>query len=164
VVDVAVGMVVVDSVVAEVGVSVTKVAGALVSTRTADLEGHQMALVGMVLRAAVTGVVVMDAAEEDWVHREVVVGMEVGTAPILNGRAQGWTRIATQSGQGIELIFSGAPSGSHHGVSLPECFLFLHFLSRSWPCSHFPDMLCKYPVSFLVAVRLGKLFPATKPT
>jgi len=160
-----VGMAAADSVVAGVEVLATKAEGVSVSTQTTGLEDHQMALVGMVLRAADTEVVVLEVEGADSVHQEVVVvGMEVGTAPILNGRDQGWTRIATQSGQGIELIFSGAPSGSHHGVSLPECFLFLHFLSRSWPCSHFPDMLCKYPVSFLVAVRLGKLFPATKPT
>ena len=61
-----------------------------------------MVLVGMVLRAVGTGVVVMEVAEVDLVHREVVVGMEVGTVPISNGRAQGWTRIAIQSDQGIE--------------------------------------------------------------
>lgn len=105
---------------AGVEVSVTKVEGALVSTRTADLGDHRMVPVGMVLRAAVTGA--MEVAEADLVHREVVVGMEVGTAPILNGRAQGRTRIAIQSDQGIELIFSGVPPGSHHSVSLPECF------------------------------------------
>ena len=73
-----------------------------------------MVLVGMVLRAVDTGVVVvvvvMEVGEADSVHREVVVGMEVGTVPISNGRAQGWTRIAIRSDQGIEHISSGGPT------------------------------------------------------
>jgi len=115
------------SVVVGVEVLATKVEGASVSTRTADLEDRRAVLVGMALRAAVTGAVVTEVAEADSVHREVAVGMEVGTAPILSGRAQGWTRIAIQSDQGIELIFTGVPPGSHHGVSLPECFCFFTF-------------------------------------
>lgn len=115
-------------VVAEVEALDTKVEGGSVSTQAVGLGGHRTVLVGMALRAVVT------EAAEGSVHREVAVGMEVGTVPTLNGRAQGWTRIAIQSDQGIEHIFSGVPSGSHHGVSLPECFLFT--FSRSWPCSH----------------------------
>ena len=69
-----------------------------------------MVLVGMVLQAADSGVAAMGAAEADSVHREVVVGMEVGTVPISNGRAQGWTRIAIRSDQGIEHISSGGPT------------------------------------------------------
>ena len=87
----------------------TKVGGASVSTQTVDLVGHLTVPVGMALQAVDTEAVVMEAAEEDSVHREVAVGMEVGTVPILNGRAQGWTRIAIQSDQGIEHIFSGVP-------------------------------------------------------
>ena len=117
--------------------SATKAEGASVSTRTVDLEDHRMVLVGMVLRVADTGVVVMGAAEADLAHRGAGVGMEVGTVPISNGRAQGWTRIAIQSDQGIEHIFRGVPPGPHHGVSLPECFLLIHFFSRSWHRSHF---------------------------
>ena len=81
-----------------------------VSTRTADTEGRRTDLVGMVLRAMdmeeeeVVVVVVMGAVAEDSVHPGVAVGM-VGTVPTLNGRAQGWTRIAIQSDQGIEHIF-----------------------------------------------------------
>ena len=120
-------------VVAEVEALDTKVEGGSVSTQVVGLGGHQTVLVGMALRAVVTEVATAAAAEGS-VHREVAVGMEVGTVPTLNGRAQGWTRIAIQSDQGIEHIFSGVPSGSHHGVSLPECFLFT--FSRSWPCSH----------------------------
>lgn len=67
--------------------------------------------VGMVLQAmdtevAATGVVVVGVAS---VHLEVVVGMEVGTVPTLNGRAQGWTRIAIQSDQGIDHVLNGVP-------------------------------------------------------
>jgi hypothetical protein len=94
---------------AGVGASATKVEGASVSTQIVDPEGHQTALVGMALRAVDT-VVVMEA-EEDLAHREVAVGMEVGTVPILNGRAQGWMRIAIQSDQGIEHTSSGVPLG-----------------------------------------------------
>lgn len=125
-------------VVAGAEVLATKVEGDSVSTQTADPGGHQMVLVGMAPRVVDTGVAIMEAvaAAEGSVHREVVVGMEVGTVPILNGRAQGWTRIVIQNDQGIEHIFSRVPAGSHHGVSLPEYFL-IHFLSRSSPCSHF---------------------------
>lgn len=117
----------------------TKAEGASVSTQTVDLEGHRTVLVGMVLRAVDTEAVVMGAAAaaEDSVHREGAVGMEVGTVPILSGRAQGWTRIAIQSEQGIEHIFSGVPPGSHHGVSLPEYFFCLFAFFCMWPCSHF---------------------------
>ena len=109
---------------------VTKAEGALVSTQMVDLEDHRMALVGMVLRVGDSEVAVLEVAEADSVHREVVVGMEVGTVPISNGRAQGWTRIAIQSDQGIEHVFSGVPLGSRHDVSLPECFS-VHSLSLS---------------------------------
>ena len=86
------------------------------STQTVDLEDPRTVLVGMVLRAVDTGVVVVTVAvgAADSVHRGVVVGMEVGTVPISNGRAQGWTRIAIRNDQGIEHIFSGVPPGSHH--------------------------------------------------
>ena len=84
--------------------SATKVEGASVSTQMADLEDHRMVLVGMVLRVEDTGVVVV-MAEADLAHQGAGVGMEVGTVPISNGRAQGWTRIAIQSDQGIEHIF-----------------------------------------------------------
>lgn len=108
---------------AGVEASVTKVEGASVSTQMADLEDHRMDLVGMVLQVADSGAADLEAAEGDSVHREVVVvGMEVGTVPISNGRAQGWTRIAIRNDQGIERVFGGVPPGSHHGVSLPECF------------------------------------------
>ena len=98
-----------------------------------------MVLVGMVLRVADTGAVavVMGVVGADLAHQGAGVGMEVGTVPISNGRAQGWTRIAIQSDQGIEHIFRGVPPGPYRGVSRPECFLFIHFLSRSWHCSHF---------------------------
>jgi len=134
-----------------VEVSATKVEGVSVSTRTADLGGHRMVLVGMVLRGVDMGVVVdMGVAGADTGHREVVVGMEVGTVPISNGRAQGWTRIATQSDQGIEHVFSGVPPGPQHGVSLPECFcLFIFSLARGIALT-FSDASCKYPVLFRV--------------
>ena len=90
-----------------------------VSTHTVDLGGRRTDLVGMALRATDTEVVVLGVVEEVLVHLEVAVGMEVGTVPTLNGRAQGWTRIAIQSDQGIEHIISGGP---HHGVSLPQRF------------------------------------------
>jgi len=112
VVDVAAGTAVADSVAAGVEALDTKVEGVSVSTQTVDLGDHRMVLVGMVLRAVGSEVVVMEAVEADSVHRGVVVGMEVGTVPISNGRAQGWTRIAIQSDQGIEHIFSGVPPGS----------------------------------------------------
>ena len=123
----------------------TKVEGVSVSTQTVGLEDRRTVLVGMALRAVDTVVVVMEAAEGS-VHREVAVGMEVGTVPTLNGRAQGWTRIAIQSDQGIEHIFSGVPPGSHHGVSLPECFsAYSLSLARGLALTS-SDMLCKYPV------------------
>jgi hypothetical protein len=90
-----------------------------VSTHTADLEGRRTDLVGMALQVVDSEVVVMGAVAEDSVHPEVAVGMEVGTVPTLNGRAQGWTRIAIQSDQGIEHVHRGGP---HHGVSLPQLF------------------------------------------
>lgn len=103
---------------------VTKAEEDSVSTHTADPEARQTDLVGMALRAtdteeAVVVVVVMGAAAEGLVHPEVGVGMEVGTVPTLNGRAQGWTRIGIQSDQGIEHILRGRP---HHGVSLLQRF------------------------------------------
>ncbi|KAF9650260.1 hypothetical protein BDM02DRAFT_1500746 [Thelephora ganbajun] len=120
------------SVVAGVVVLATKVEVASVSTQTADPEGHRTDLVGMALWAADTGAVVMEAAEEHSVHREVVVGMEAGTGPILNGRAQGWTRIAIQSDQGTEHIFSGVPPGSRHGYPV----LFgLQYEWVNYPCN-----------------------------
>jgi len=135
--------------VAGVEVLAIKAEGVSVSTQTADLEDRRMVLVGMVLRAVDTGVVVTEEAEEDSVHREVVVGMEVGTVPISNGRAQGWMRIAIRSDQGIEHVFSGVPPGSHHGVSRPECFfcLFTFSLARGLALTS-SDVSCKYPVFF----------------
>ena len=136
----------------------TKAEGVSVSTQTVGLEDPRTVLVGMVLRAVGSEVVVMEAAEEDLVHQEVAVGMEVGTVPTLNGRAQGWTRIVIQSDQGIEHIFSGVPSGSHHGVSLPECFsAYSLSLARGLALAS-SDMLCKYPV-LSAAVRMGKISP-----
>ena len=94
-------------------------AGDSVSTPTGGLGGRRTDLVGTALRAMDTEVVVTVVVAEDSVHLEVAVGMEVGTVPTLNGRAQGWTRIAIRSDQGIEHIFRGGP---HHGVSLPLPF------------------------------------------
>jgi len=122
---------------------VTKVEGASVSTQTVDLEDHRTVLVGMVLRAVDTEAVVMEAAE-DSVHQEGAVGMEVGTVPILSGRAQGWTRIVIRSDQGIEHIFSGVPPGLHHGVSLVFSVYSLSFACGLALTSS--GMLCKYPV------------------
>jgi hypothetical protein len=134
------------SVVAGVEALDTKVEGVSVSTQTVGLEGRRTVLVGMALRAVDTEVVVMEAAEEGSVHREVVVGMEVGTVPTLNGRAQGWKRIVTQSDQGIEHVFSGVPPGSHHDVSLPEYFsVYSRLLARGFALTS-SAMLCKYPV------------------
>jgi len=89
-----------DSVVAGVEVLDIKAEEASVSTQTVDPGGLRTDLVGMGLQELDTEVVVMGAVVEDSVHLEV--GMEVGTVPTLNGRAQGWTRIAIQSDQGID--------------------------------------------------------------
>ena len=148
-------------VVAEAEALATKVEGDSVSTQTADPGGHQMVLVGMALRVVDTGVATMEAAAaaaEGSVHREVVVGMEVGTVPILNGRAQGWTRIVIQNDQGIEHIFSRVPAGSHHGVSLPEYF--------SYPLSLSLVALLSLPPTCCVSIQCclgcstnGQFFP-----
>ena len=114
-------------VVVGVGVSDTRAEEASVSTQTVDLEDHQTDLVGMALRAVGTGVGTGAAA--GLVHLEVAVGMEVGTVPTLNGRAQGWTRIAIQSDQGIEPALSDVLPWPHYGVSLPEYFPLINFLS-----------------------------------
>jgi hypothetical protein len=87
-------------VVAGVEVLDIKAEEASVSTQTVDPGGLRTDLVGMGLQELDTEVVVMGAVVEDSVHLEV--GMEVGTVPTLNGRAQGWTRIAIQSDQGID--------------------------------------------------------------
>ena len=98
----------------------TKAGEDSVSTRMADLEGRRTDLVGMALLVMDSEVVVVTGVVAgDSVHPEVAVGMEVGTVPTLNGRAQGWTRIAIQSDQGIEHIFRG---GLHDGVSLLQRF------------------------------------------
>ena len=99
-----------------------------VSTHTVDLEGRRTDLVGMALRATDSEVVVTGAVAEDLAHPEVAVGMEVGTVPTSNGRAQGWTRIVIQSDQGIEHILPGGP---HLGVSLPRRFPVYSSLSLS---------------------------------
>lgn len=143
---------------AEVEALDTKAEGGSVSTQAVGLGGHRTVLVGMALRAVVTEVVT-EAAEEGSVHQEVAVGMEVGTVPTLNGRAQGWTRIAIQSDQGIEHIFSGVPSGSHHGVSLPECF-FIHFLSLVALLSR-PPTSCVSIQCCLCCSTNGQVFSAT---
>jgi hypothetical protein len=87
-------------VVAGVEVLDIKAEEASVSTQTADPGGLRTDRVGMALQELDSEVVVMGAVVEDSVHLEV--GMEVGTVPTLNGRAQGWTRIAIQSDQGID--------------------------------------------------------------
>ena len=138
----------------------TRVEGVSVSTQTVGLEDRRTVLVGMALRAVDTEVVVMEAEEEGSVHREVAVGMEVGTVPTLNGRAQGWTRIAIQSDQGIEHIFSGVPSGSHHGVSLPECFLLIHLLSLVALLAR-PPTCCVSIQCCLCCSTNWQIFPAT---
>ena len=140
-------------------VSATKAEEASVSTRTPDLGDHRMALVGMVLRAVGTGVVVvMGAAGADSAHRGVVVvGMEVGTVPISNGRAQGWTRIAIPSDQGIEHIFSGVPPGSHHGVSLPECFSAYSFSLSLAALLSLPATCCVSIQCYSGCSTMGKL-------
>lgn len=75
---------------------------ASVSTQTADPEGRRTDLVGMVLQEMDTEVVVVATGAVVEVSGHLEVGMEVGTVPTLNGRAQGWTRIAIQSDQGID--------------------------------------------------------------
>lgn len=123
-----------------------------------------MVLVGMVLRVVDTGVVAMGAAEADLAHRGAGVGMEVGTVPISNGRAQGWTRIAIQSDQGIEHIFRGIPPGSYHGVSLPECFLLIHFSLSLVALLSLPSTCCVSIQCYSGCSTMGKLSPPTNPT
>ena len=123
-----------------------------VSTHTADLEGRRTDLVGMVLRVMDSEAVVTEVVAEDSAHPEVAVGMGVGTVPTLNGRAQGWTRIAIQSDQGIEHILHGGP---HHGVSLPQPFPVYSFSLSLVILPSLPPTCCVSIQCFRAAVRIS---------
>jgi len=142
------------SVVAGVEVLGIKAEEASVSTQTADPEGRRTDLVGTALQEMDTEVVVVVATgAEVEVSGHLEVGMEVGTVPTSNGRAQGWTRIAIQSDQGIDSYFEWCPTGSHHGVSLPERFFFYLSTFSFVTLLSLPLTCCVSIQCFLAAVR-----------